>query len=147
MSNARFLKGVKFGGRGGEEIRIRIFSLRRSLFLFLQLLLRMIRLFLQLLLRMIRLLIYKTTYKRRPLIQNEELCLVHEEQPQQPQEQVSLRRSTRERKSMISDAYVIYLQEHDFDIGLKNDPINVTQVKQSSNSHKWIEAWRMTWNP
>ena len=42
-------------------------------------------------------------------IQNEELAPVHEEQPQQPQDQVPLRRSTRERGSVISDAYGIYL--------------------------------------
>ena len=42
---------------------------------------------------------------------------VHEEvtqQPQEPQVQVSLRRSTRERRSTISDDYVVYLQEHEF---------------------------------
>ena len=33
-----------------------------------------------------------------------------------------------------------YLQEHEFDMGLENDPINFTQVKQNSNSHKWIET-------
>ena len=41
---------------------------------------------------------------------------------------------------MISNDYVIYLQEYEFDIGLENDPINFSQAKQSSNSHKWIEA-------
>ena len=42
---------------------------------------------------------------------------VHEEVTQQPQEtrvQVPLRRSTRERRSTISNDYVIYLQEHEF---------------------------------
>ena len=40
---------------------------------------------------------------------------VHEEvtqQPQEPQVQVPLRRSNRERRSTISDDYVVYLQEH-----------------------------------
>ena len=41
-----------------------------------------------------------------------ELIQVHEEITQQPQVQVPLRRSTRERKSTISDDYVVYLQEH-----------------------------------
>ena len=34
---------------------------------------------------------------------------VHEEVTQEPQVQVSLRRSTRERRSIISDDYVVYL--------------------------------------
>ena len=49
-------------------------------------------------------------------------------------------RSTKERKSTISDDYVVYLQEHEFDMGLEDDPISVSQVKQSSNSEKWIEV-------
>ncbi|RVW42708.1 Retrovirus-related Pol polyprotein from transposon TNT 1-94 [Vitis vinifera] len=70
---------------------------------------------------------------------------VHEEvtqEPQEPQVQVPLRRSTRERRSTISDEYVVYLQEHEFDMGLEDDPISVSQVKQSSNSKKWIEAMK-----
>ncbi|RVW43228.1 hypothetical protein CK203_089700 [Vitis vinifera] len=46
---------------------------------------------------------------------------VHEEvtqQPQEPQVQVPLRRSTREMRSTISDDYIVYLQEHKFDMGL-----------------------------
>ncbi|RVW92058.1 Retrovirus-related Pol polyprotein from transposon TNT 1-94 [Vitis vinifera] len=52
---------------------------------------------------------------------------VHEEvtqQPQEPQVQVPLRRSTRERRSTISDDYVVHLQEHEFDMGLEDDPIS-----------------------
>ena len=70
---------------------------------------------------------------------------VHEEVTQQPQEsqvQVPLKRSTRERRSTISDDYVVYLQEHEFDMGLEDDPISVSQVKQSSDSKKWIEAMK-----
>ncbi|RVW26309.1 Retrovirus-related Pol polyprotein from transposon TNT 1-94 [Vitis vinifera] len=70
---------------------------------------------------------------------------VHQEvtqQPQEPQVEVPLRRSTRERRSTISDDYVVYLQEHEFDMGLEDDPISVSQVKQSSNSEKWIEAMK-----
>ncbi|KAL6311270.1 hypothetical protein AAG906_016241 [Vitis piasezkii] len=64
------------------------------------------------------------------------------QQPQEPQVQVPLRRSTRERRSTISDDYVVYLQEHEFDMGLEDDPISVSQVKQSSDSEKWIEAMK-----
>ena len=55
---------------------------------------------------------------------------------------MTLRRSTRERKSKISNDYVVYLQEHEFDMGMEGDPILVSQVKQSSNSEKWIEAMK-----
>ncbi|CAJ2644109.1 unnamed protein product [Trifolium pratense] len=61
-------------------------------------------------------------------------------QTQQPQE-LPLRRSTRERKCPISDDYVIFLQEHEDDIGLiEDDPINFSQAMRSSNSLKWIDA-------
>ncbi|RVX08106.1 Retrovirus-related Pol polyprotein from transposon TNT 1-94 [Vitis vinifera] len=80
-----------------------------------------------------------------PLAQVMEPIQVHQEVTQQPQElqvQVPLRRSTRERRSTISDDYVVYLQEHEFDMGLEDDPISVSQVKQSSDSEKWIEAMK-----
>ncbi|RVW22478.1 Retrovirus-related Pol polyprotein from transposon TNT 1-94 [Vitis vinifera] len=56
---------------------------------------------------------------------------VHQEvtqQPQEPQVQVPLKRSTRERRSTISDDYVVYLQEHEFDMGLEDDPILLHQM-------------------
>ncbi|KAL6332289.1 hypothetical protein AAG906_004851 [Vitis piasezkii] len=80
-----------------------------------------------------------------PPTQVEEPVQVHEEvtqQFQEPQVQVPLRRSTRERRSTISDDYVAYLQEHEFDMGLEDDPISVSQVKQSSESEKWIEVMK-----
>ena len=70
---------------------------------------------------------------------------VHEnvtQQPPEPQVQLPLRRSTREMRSTISNDYVVYLQEYEFHIGLEDDPISVSQVKQSSNSKKWIEAMK-----
>ena len=52
-----------------------------------------------------------------------------------------IRRSTREKRAAISSDYVVYLQEHEFDVGmLENDPINFQQAMQDSNSHKWIDA-------
>ena len=42
-------------------------------------------------------------------------------QPQEPM--IASRRSTRTRKSAIPDDYVVYLGEHDFDIGPVNDPM------------------------
>ncbi|RVW81995.1 Retrovirus-related Pol polyprotein from transposon TNT 1-94 [Vitis vinifera] len=80
-----------------------------------------------------------------PPAQVMESIQVHQEvtqQPQEPQVQMPLRRFTRERRSTISDDYVVYLQEHEFDMGLEDDPISVSQVKQSSDSEKWIEAMK-----
>ena len=51
-----------------------------------------------------------------------------------------LKRSNRERRSAIPDDYMVYLQEHEFDIGLEDDPISFSQAKQSVNSLKWMNA-------
>jgi len=54
---------------------------------------------------------------------------------------VPLRRSTKERRSAISDEYLVYLQEHEDDISLiEDDPINFCEAMKSSNSQKWIGA-------
>ena len=39
--------------------------------------------------------------------------VVPEEQTQQPQEQIPLRRSTRERRNAFPDDYIVFLQEHE----------------------------------
>ncbi|RVX19556.1 hypothetical protein CK203_004941 [Vitis vinifera] len=77
-----------------------------------------------------------------PPTHNEELSPIHEEEQQQPQLEVSLRRSTRKKRTMIPNDYIVYLQEHEFDMGLDNDPISFNQVKQSVNSHKWMETMK-----
>jgi len=46
------------------------------------------------------------------------------------------RRSTRERISAIANDYIIYLQEHEFDIGLENDPTSLNETKLSIHSTK-----------
>lgn len=52
-----------------------------------------------------------------------------------------LRRSTRERKSAIPDDYIIFLQEHEGDVGIEEeDPINFQKAIQSPNAQKWINA-------
>ena len=57
-------------------------------------------------------------------------------QTQQPQE-VPLRRSKRERRSVILDDYIVFLQEHEVNVNLAEDGlINLQQALQSSNSHK-----------
>ena len=74
--------------------------------------------------------------------------VIHEEQTQNPQEQVlqepiPLRRSTRERRNAIPDDYIVFLQEHEENNGMmEDDPINFRQAMQDSNSKKWIEAMK-----
>jgi len=54
---------------------------------------------------------------------------------------VPLRRSIRERRSAISNDYIIFLQEHEDGVGLiEDDPINLCQPMRNSNSQKWIDA-------
>ena len=45
-----------------------------------------------------------------------------------PRVQVPLRRSTGERRKVIPDDYIVYLQEHEFDIGLEDDPCSFSQA-------------------
>ena len=64
---------------------------------------------------------------------------VHTQQPQE----VPFRKSTRERRSVIPDDYIIFLQENEVDLNLaEDDPINLQLALQSSNSHKWIDAMK-----
>ena len=67
--------------------------------------------------------------------------IVPEEQTQQPQKPMQLRRSMRERRNAILDDYIVFLQDHEDETGvIEDNPINFHQAMQSSNSHKWIEA-------
>ena len=67
--------------------------------------------------------------------------LVLEEQTLPPPEPTSLRRSTRERRSALPDDYIVFLQEHEFDIGaVEDDLINFRQALESSKFQEWIDA-------
>jgi hypothetical protein len=55
--------------------------------------------------------------------------------PQEP-----LRKSQRERKSAISDDYIVYLTEEGCDLGHGDDPISFKQAIMSRNSSQWLEA-------
>jgi hypothetical protein len=74
--------------------------------------------------------------------------VIHEEQTQNSQEQVSqepipLRRSTRERTNVVPDDYIVFLQEHEENNGMTEaGPINFSQAVQDSNSEKGIEAMK-----
>jgi hypothetical protein len=50
-----------------------------------------------------------------------------------------LRRSTRERKTTISDDYV-HMREEGNDMGKVDDPNSFEEATSSEHSHKWIEA-------
>ena len=55
--------------------------------------------------------------------------LVPKEQTLPPPEPTPLRRSTRERRSALPDDYIVFLQEHEFEIGaVEDDPINFCQA-------------------
>ena len=52
-----------------------------------------------------------------------------------------LRRFTREKRNAILDDYIIFLQEHEVNIGMvEDDPINIHQTIKSFNFQKWIDA-------
>ena len=85
--------------------------------------------------------------EEQPPIQIQDLPLVPEATPeeiaiQQPQLEVPIRRSARERRKAISDDFVVYLNEHEFDMGLKDDPTSFSQAISCSDSDKWILAMK-----
>ena len=54
----------------------------------------------------------------------------------------TLKRSTRERKSVIPSTYVVYLQEFDFNIGAKNDLETFSQAMSCKESDLWFKAMK-----
>ena len=54
----------------------------------------------------------------------ENIAIENAVEPPQP---APLRRSQRERRPTIIDDYVVYLQESDFDIGIRKDPVSFSQ--------------------
>jgi hypothetical protein len=55
--------------------------------------------------------------------------------PQEP-----LRKSQRERKSAISDDYIVYLTEQGSDLGHGDNLVSFKQAIMSRNSSQWLEA-------
>ena len=51
-------------------------------------------------------------------------------------------RSQRQKKSVISNDYVVYLQESKFDLGIDEDPISFSQAMRSVNSTKWLDVMK-----
>ena len=67
----------------------------------------------------------------------ENIAIENAVEPPQP---TPLRRSQRERRHAITDDYVVYLQESDFDIGIRKDPVSFSQAMESDDSSKWMKA-------
>ncbi|RVW62715.1 Retrovirus-related Pol polyprotein from transposon TNT 1-94 [Vitis vinifera] len=67
----------------------------------------------------------------------ENIAIENAVEPPQP---APLRRSQRERRPAITDDYVVYLQESDFDIGIRKDPVSFSQAMESDDSSKWMDA-------
>lgn len=53
-----------------------------------------------------------------------------------------LQRSTRIRKSAILDDYIVYLQECDYNIRMKNDPVSFKDAIKSDDSELWLDAMK-----
>ena len=58
-------------------------------------------------------------------------AIVHEEEENaqvneqvRPQEEIVSRRSTREKRSAISNDYIVYALEHESDLSIDNDPVS-----------------------
>jgi len=62
--------------------------------------------------------------------------------PLQNVEEVELRMTSRTRRPAISTDYVVYLQESDFDVGPKDDPIMFSQAMSGDNSTFWYDAMK-----
>ena len=66
--------------------------------------------------------------------------LVTEAVVQSQEPVIASRRSTRTRKSAIPNDYVVYLGEHDFDIGLISDPMTYKDAITCPQSSMWVNA-------
>ena len=66
--------------------------------------------------------------------------------PQQENVDITLRRSTRERKLAISSDYVVHLQEYDIDIGVEDDPIMFSLAVGGSESTLWYNDMKYEMN-
>ena len=87
-------------------------------------------------------------------VANEEISeiveqLIEQQVDQQiPQEndEATLRRSTRVRKSAIPNDYIVYLQELDYNIGAENDPETFSQAMSFKESNSWYSAMKEEMN-
>jgi len=52
------------------------------------------------------------------------------------------RKSTRERRSVIANDYIVYLQEYEFDIRPEDEPTSLNEAKLNIHSTKWSNAMK-----
>ena len=57
--------------------------------------------------------------------------------------EIPLRRLERARRLAISDDYIIYLQEHEYDMGDVSDPSTYKEAIVSPQSNLWIDVIKM----
>ena len=69
-----------------------------------------------------------------------------DQQIPQENDEATLRRSTRVRKSLIPNNYIVYLQELDYNIGAENDPETFSQAMRSKESNSWYNAMKEEMN-
>ncbi|CAH9072186.1 unnamed protein product [Cuscuta epithymum] len=55
-------------------------------------------------------------------------------------EGITLRRSSREKRSAIPNDYLLYSIEHECDLSIGEDPVSFKEAMDSINSYKWIDA-------
>jgi len=80
--------------------------------------------------------------------ENVEQPVIEPVEQQDPQEdnEITLRRSTRVRKSAIPDEFIVYLQESDYNIEADNDPETFSQAMSSKESNLWHDAMKEEMN-
>ena len=61
-------------------------------------------------------------------------------QEENSEPQIPLRRSGRERRSAISNDYVVYTIENECDLSMDDDPISFKMAMESDNSEEWFDA-------
>ena len=65
-----------------------------------------------------------------------------DQQIPQENDEATLRRSIRVRKSAIPNDYIVYLQELDYNIGAENDPEKFSQAMISKESNSWYSSMK-----
>ena len=69
-----------------------------------------------------------------------------DQQIPQENDEATLRRSIRVRKSSIPNDYIVYLQELDYNIGAENDPETFSQAMSSKESNSWYNVMKEKMN-
>jgi len=67
--------------------------------------------------------------------------VIDEQRIDEPQV-IPLRRSERQRRSAITNDYVVYSLEHECDLSIDEDPVSFRQAMESNNSEKWFDAMK-----